>query len=164
MFTSVLYLDPNTSTKDTNSSGSLDNLCGVDTPSMPQGSDCTDSGHSGQTFVGGPTLVTDQVLGGPLAAKGWLSYPAVNRFTVFDGRYLHGEQLQCMTTAKACVIMECGVGHTLFSHHFPSQCELPPKALEHRERLCSADFGCLVQSSSMTFEWSANGITINSGR
>ena len=42
-------------------------------------------------FVGGPTLVTDQRLGGPLATRGWLAYPAVNRVTVFDGRVLHGE-------------------------------------------------------------------------
>lgn len=40
--------------------------------------------------MGGPTLVTDQILGGKLATKGWLSYPSVNRYTVFDGRVLHG--------------------------------------------------------------------------
>ena len=44
-----------------------------------------------ETLVGGPTLVTDQRLGGELATKGWLAYPAVNRVTMFDGRVLHGE-------------------------------------------------------------------------
>ncbi len=40
--------------------------------------------------MGGPTLVTDQVLGGKLATEGWLSYPKVNRYTIFDGKVLHG--------------------------------------------------------------------------
>lgn len=44
-----------------------------------------------QEWVGGPTLMTDQVLGGPLATQGWLAYPATNRVVFFDGRYLHGE-------------------------------------------------------------------------
>jgi hypothetical protein len=44
-----------------------------------------------QDCVGGPTLMTDQVLGGPLATQGWLAYPATNRVVFFDGRYLHGE-------------------------------------------------------------------------
>jgi hypothetical protein len=35
--------------------------------------------------------VTDQLLGGPLATKGWLVYPATNRFVMFDGKYLHGK-------------------------------------------------------------------------
>lgn len=43
-----------------------------------------------QQWVGGPTLMTDQVLGGPLATQGWLAYPATNRVVFFDGRYLHG--------------------------------------------------------------------------
>lgn len=42
--------------------------------------------------IGGPTLVTDQCMGGPLATQGWLAYPAVNRVTLFDGRVLHGAQ------------------------------------------------------------------------
>lgn len=46
---------------------------------------------SRQSWVGGPTLLTDQVLGGPLATQGWLAYPATNRVVFFDGRYLHGE-------------------------------------------------------------------------
>ena len=41
-------------------------------------------------LVGGPTLVTDQLLSGALATKGWLVLPALNRVAVFDGRYLHG--------------------------------------------------------------------------
>jgi hypothetical protein len=47
-----------------------------------------------QSCVGGPTLMTDQLLGGPLATRGWLAFPATNRLTMFDARYLHGEQLQ----------------------------------------------------------------------
>eukprot|EP00775_Hariotina_reticulata_P007157 gene7157-7372_t len=43
-----------------------------------------------QDFVGGPTLVTNQELGGSLATHGWLAFPAVNRLTMFDGRFLHG--------------------------------------------------------------------------
>lgn len=43
-----------------------------------------------QAWVGGPTLMTDQVLGGPLATQGWLAYPETNRAVFFDGRYLHG--------------------------------------------------------------------------
>jgi hypothetical protein len=53
------------------------------------GGTCSASG-SQQAFVGGPTLATDQVLGGPLATKGWLAYPASNRVLCFDGRFLHG--------------------------------------------------------------------------
>lgn len=67
-----------------------------------QGSTCSchGSGCAGQAgrcdcrqqdWVGGPTLMTDQVLGGPLATQGWLAYPATNRVVFFDGRYLHGE-------------------------------------------------------------------------
>ena len=41
-------------------------------------------------WPGGPTLVTDQVLSGNLATKGWLVLPELNRVAVFDGRYLHG--------------------------------------------------------------------------
>lgn len=90
IFTSVLYLNPNTS------SSSIDTQSGT-------GGSSGDSlcGSSEQSFIGGPTLVTDQVLGGGLATKGWLSYPAVNRFTMFDGRYLHGE---CM------VLFHYGIG------------------------------------------------------
>lgn len=40
--------------------------------------------------IGGPTLVTDQVLGGSLAEKGWMAPPKENRMVVFDARYLHG--------------------------------------------------------------------------
>ncbi|KAI9336622.1 hypothetical protein DFJ73DRAFT_798643 [Zopfochytrium polystomum] len=40
--------------------------------------------------VGGPTLVTNQRLGDPLADRGWLVMPRVNRFVVFDGAVLHG--------------------------------------------------------------------------
>ena len=44
-----------------------------------------------QTFTGGPTLMTDQLLGGPLASQGWLVYPKTNRVVCFDGRFLHGQ-------------------------------------------------------------------------
>lgn len=74
IFTSVLYLAPNTSSSTASTSSSSTAGC-----------------EQQPSFVGGPTLITDQVLGGPLAAKGWLAYPAANRFTMFDGRYLHGE-------------------------------------------------------------------------
>lgn len=47
-----------------------------------------------QGCVGGPTLMTNQLLGGPLATRGWLAFPATNRLTMFDARYLHGEQQQ----------------------------------------------------------------------
>lgn len=40
--------------------------------------------------VGGPTLVTDQLLGGGLARNGWLCFPKTNRLVLFDARYLHG--------------------------------------------------------------------------
>jgi hypothetical protein len=41
-------------------------------------------------IVGGPTLVTDQSLGGGLAHNGWLSFPKTNRLVLFDARFLHG--------------------------------------------------------------------------
>ena len=40
--------------------------------------------------VGGPTLVTDQLLGGDLARNGWACFPKINRLVLFDARYLHG--------------------------------------------------------------------------
>ncbi|GLC40893.1 hypothetical protein PLESTB_000011700 [Pleodorina starrii] len=40
--------------------------------------------------VGGPTLVTPQLLGGPLAPHGWLVYPRDNRVGMFDSTVLHG--------------------------------------------------------------------------
>lgn len=48
------------------------------------------SGAGQPLFVGGPTLVSDQSLGGPLARHGWLAYPAMGRVAVFDGSVLHG--------------------------------------------------------------------------
>jgi hypothetical protein len=42
------------------------------------------------TECGGPTLVTNQVMGGPLASKGYMIYPEVNRVGIFDSKYLHG--------------------------------------------------------------------------
>jgi hypothetical protein len=41
--------------------------------------------------IGGPTLVTNQRLGDPLADHGWLVYPKENRYVVFRGSVLHGE-------------------------------------------------------------------------
>jgi hypothetical protein len=40
--------------------------------------------------VGGPTLLTNQKLGGDLADKGWMIFPKVNRLGVFDANHLHG--------------------------------------------------------------------------
>lgn len=42
------------------------------------------------TDTGGPTLITNQKLGGDLADKGWLVYPSENRLTVFEAEFLHG--------------------------------------------------------------------------
>jgi hypothetical protein len=39
---------------------------------------------------GGPTIVTNQSLGGQLADKGWSVYPKTNRLALFDAQYLHG--------------------------------------------------------------------------
>lgn len=39
-----------------------------------------------QEGVGGPTLVTDQTLGGNIATKGWMSYPKTNRMVLFDAK------------------------------------------------------------------------------
>jgi hypothetical protein len=39
---------------------------------------------------GGPTLVTNQVMGGPLADKGFMIFPQVNRVGIFDAKFLHG--------------------------------------------------------------------------
>jgi hypothetical protein len=88
IFTSILYLAPNTASPSSNSSS----IAHTHPPSEAADS----SNHAEQqqdqpSFVGGPTLVTDQLLGGPLATKGWLAYPATNRFVMFDGKYLHGE-------------------------------------------------------------------------
>lgn len=38
---------------------------------------------------GGPTLVTDQRMSAPQAAKGWVVAPRLNRLLVFDGSLLH---------------------------------------------------------------------------
>ncbi len=43
--------------------------------------------------IGGPTLMTDQVLGGSLAEKGWMCFPGDNRILLFNANYLHGEFL-----------------------------------------------------------------------
>ncbi|KAJ3310091.1 hypothetical protein HDU76_003457 [Blyttiomyces sp. JEL0837] len=40
--------------------------------------------------IGGPTLVTNQRLGDPLADRGWVVFPKVNRYVMFDGSVLHG--------------------------------------------------------------------------
>lgn len=40
--------------------------------------------------MGGPTLVTNQHLGKPLADKGWLIFPRFNRLAMFNGSVLHG--------------------------------------------------------------------------
>ncbi|KAI8809551.1 hypothetical protein BJ742DRAFT_771028 [Cladochytrium replicatum] len=42
------------------------------------------------SVVGGPTLVTNQRLVDPLADRGYLVYPKLNRYVVFDGSVLHG--------------------------------------------------------------------------
>jgi tetratricopeptide (TPR) repeat protein len=43
-----------------------------------------------QGNCGGPTVVTNQLLGGDLADKGWLIHPKKNRLAIFDASYLHG--------------------------------------------------------------------------
>ncbi|KAI8622370.1 hypothetical protein BC830DRAFT_1162989 [Chytriomyces sp. MP71] len=40
--------------------------------------------------VGGPTLVTNQRLGDPLADRGWMVESRLNRVVMFDGSVLHG--------------------------------------------------------------------------
>jgi len=40
--------------------------------------------------IGGPTLVTNQKLGGTLGTEGWIVFPKVNRLTMFDASVLHG--------------------------------------------------------------------------
>ncbi|KAJ3028066.1 UNVERIFIED_CONTAM: hypothetical protein HDU68_002517 [Siphonaria sp. JEL0065] len=40
--------------------------------------------------AGGPTMVTNQRLGDPLADRGWMVESVVNRLVVFDGSVLHG--------------------------------------------------------------------------
>jgi hypothetical protein len=40
--------------------------------------------------VGGPTVVTDQLLSGGLGTQGWMVPPQLNRLALFDARYLHG--------------------------------------------------------------------------
>mmetsp|Transcript_20103 Transcript_20103/g.28814 ORF Transcript_20103/g.28814 Transcript_20103/m.28814 type:complete len:654 (-) Transcript_20103:234-2195(-) len=40
--------------------------------------------------IGGPTLMTDQLISGPLASKGWLCHSKTNRLMMFDASYLHG--------------------------------------------------------------------------
>lgn len=40
--------------------------------------------------VGGPTVVTNQRLAGPLATEGWMVMPKLNRMVMFDSQYLHG--------------------------------------------------------------------------
>ena len=53
-------------------------------------SSSSSSSSRGGDVVGGPTLVTNQRLGGELASQGWLCYPKCNRLAVFDAQYLHG--------------------------------------------------------------------------
>lgn len=40
--------------------------------------------------VGGPTVVTDQKLGGSRGTKSWICMPKMNRLLFFDATYLHG--------------------------------------------------------------------------
>ena len=43
-----------------------------------------------QVPTGGPTLVTNQILGGNLGSEGYLCYPKKGRVCMFDAKYLHG--------------------------------------------------------------------------
>jgi len=43
-----------------------------------------------ESNIGGPTLVTNQILDGKIADRGWLAYPKENRLVTFDAKYLHG--------------------------------------------------------------------------
>jgi hypothetical protein len=90
IFTSVLYLAPNTASPSSNSSSSRHTHAPT-ADSSNQAAQQQQQQQDVPSFVGGPTLVTDQLLGGPLATKGWLAYPATNRFVMFDGKYLHGK-------------------------------------------------------------------------
>lgn len=84
IITAIVYLSDNTS------------------PAQHSAADAPKGGSSkavSQEWVGGPTLMTDQTLGGPLATQGWLAYPATNRVVFFDGRYLHGEHWRCLANA-----------------------------------------------------------------
>ena len=48
--------------------------------------------------VGGPTLVTDQVLGrASLASRGWFVHPREGRMAAYDGKHLHGVIPGCGT-------------------------------------------------------------------
>ncbi|KAJ3101500.1 hypothetical protein HDU97_001315 [Phlyctochytrium planicorne] len=49
-----------------------------------------DDDEDASGVLGGPTLVTNQRIGDGLADRGWLVFPKVNRYTVFDGSVLHG--------------------------------------------------------------------------
>jgi hypothetical protein len=40
--------------------------------------------------IGGPTVVTNQRLAGPLATEGYMVLPKLNRMVMFDAQYLHG--------------------------------------------------------------------------
>jgi hypothetical protein len=40
--------------------------------------------------IGGPTVVTNQRLAGPLATEGYMVLPKTNRMVMFDAQYLHG--------------------------------------------------------------------------
>ena len=46
--------------------------------------------------IGGPTLVTNQKLNGPLATDGWLVPPKKNRLVTFDAQYLHGAYINIL--------------------------------------------------------------------
>ena len=48
------------------------------------------SGPPAGGMCGGPTLITNQVLGGGLATEGWMVMPHPDRLVMFDARYLHG--------------------------------------------------------------------------
>jgi hypothetical protein len=97
-FTSVLYLAPNTVSPCSNSSSSTHKFAPTEAAdSSNQAEQLQQQQQDQRSFVGGPTLVTDQLLGGPLATKGWLAYPATNRFVMFDGKYLHGKQVLVVT-------------------------------------------------------------------
>lgn len=99
IITAIVYLSDNTSPAQTHPTRHAGNGTLPDPTDSNRCQNC-DAGGQGssscsckqQDWVGGPTLMTDQVLGGPLASQGWLAYPATNRVVFFDGRYLHGEE------------------------------------------------------------------------
>jgi hypothetical protein len=96
-----------------------------------------DHSEQQQGFIGGPTLMTDQVLGGPLATRGWLAFPASNRVLAFDGRFLHGE---CVMRWLGCILQALLLAHShLCTHtHNTRNTQVSSRGAARRPRLTAA--------------------------